>query len=191
MSERILVLCTANRIRSVLFSALLTRYVGGAGWDARVEVSSAGILEGGAPPEPETFTAASRLGLDVQAHRSRQVDRDIVDAAELILGAERNHVAEVWALRHDALARTFTYAEFAGLAASAPTRGPGEPLDTYTRRIAAAGGTREIRAVMAEPVVLDVTDPVGRPTAEVLAVADELDRLAAAICASAWPRDAA
>lgn len=187
MSERVLVLCTANRIRSVLFAALLRRYLVASGWDGRVAVSSAGILEGGVPPEPETVTAAARFGLDVREHRSRQLDRDIVDSADLIVGAERNHVAEVWALRHDALPRTFTYAEFAGLAATAPARRPGEHLDRYVRRVAAAGGTREIRAVMAEPVVLDVADPVGRPSAEVLAVAAELDRLAAAICASVWP----
>lgn len=180
-------MCTANRIRSVLFAGMLQRFLAGGGWAGQVHLSSAGILEGGAPPEPETVAAAAHFGMDVSSHRSRQLDRDLVDSADLVLGAERNHVAEVWALRHDALARTFTYAEFAGLAASSPARRPGEQIDRYLRRLVPAGEMREIRAVMGESALLDVSDPVGRPAADVLAVATELDRLAAAICASAWP----
>lgn len=186
MTDRVLVLCTANRIRSVLFTALLDRYLATSGWSAHVVVSSAGLLEAGAPPAREAFTAAARFGFDLSGHRSRRLDRDLIDASHLILGAERNHVAEVWALRHEALTRTFTYVEFAQLLSVSAPRTQDEDLHAFVERVRGGSG-RDVRTVMAAPDSWDVTDPVGRPTPTVLAVAAELDRLATGIGAATWP----
>lgn len=185
--ERVLVLCTANRIRSVLFAALLVRHLDGSGWSDRVAVSSAGLLQSGVPPEPEALTAAASLGLDVRDHRSRHLDRHLVDDADLVLGAERSHVAEVWALRHKALTRTFTYNELAGFAEATGPRHEGEKLHAYLHRAAGASAPRDVRGVMGAPETLDVADPVGRPTAVVLSIAAHLDRTSASIGAAVWP----
>src|SRR5439155_17823810 len=77
--EHILVVCTANRCRSPLAAALLRDEISRRGVAARVD--SSGLLEAGHPATEETLDAASALGLDLEDHRSGQLDIDLARAA--------------------------------------------------------------------------------------------------------------
>jgi protein-tyrosine-phosphatase len=94
VSHRVLVLCTGNVVRSVIFASVLAR-VG----DNRFEVRSAGThVVDGQGVSARTLAAATTLGdfaADLRAHRSAQVTDDDVAWADGILAAEADHVAYV------------------------------------------------------------------------------------------------
>ena len=70
MTSHILVLCTANRCRSVMAEALLAgpRVAGVAG-----AVRSAGLMREGETPPPEVVSVMGACGIDVKLHLSRVV----------------------------------------------------------------------------------------------------------------------
>jgi protein-tyrosine-phosphatase len=109
---RILAVCTHNRTRSVMFAALLEALLGDQlGRDA-VAVKSSGFAPVGLPPIPDAVDAMRRRGLDVSAHRSSVTTLTLVDGADLILTAERDHVVKIAGLSSAAFRRTFTLPEF-------------------------------------------------------------------------------
>ncbi len=81
---RILVLCAGNICRSPMAEMILRRSLANRGVDA--EVSSAGLwAEAGLPASDGASAAAERLGLDLRAHRSAQLDPSDVARADLVL----------------------------------------------------------------------------------------------------------
>jgi protein-tyrosine phosphatase len=184
MTDRVLVLCTANRIRSVLFGASLCRHVIAAGWGDRVQITTAGLLEPGQPPTPAAVGAAARFGRDVRDHLSVRVTRHHLLEADLILGAERHHVAEVYAMAPEQFSRAFTYIEFGALVGSAPPRAYDETLSTFVERVSPARTPLDVANAAAD---LDVSDPASEQTARVLQTGAALERLAARIAARTWP----
>lgn len=81
--HRIVVLCTANRVRSPFAEHYLARRVGSG-----ASVLSRGVLEGGAPCPGEAIEAASKHGLDLSKHRSRTVQMPELLQADLVLTME-------------------------------------------------------------------------------------------------------
>lgn len=81
--DSILCVCTGNICRSPLAEGLIKRDLPG------VRVSSAGIgaMEGGRMPEPAARIAV-REGLDLEAHRGRQITSQILREHELVLVME-------------------------------------------------------------------------------------------------------
>jgi protein-tyrosine phosphatase len=75
----VLVLCTANRVRSPLAEAWIRRAAPG------LAVKSRGIMEGGAPTPREGIAAARSLGLDLLRHRSVRLEATDLVAAHLVL----------------------------------------------------------------------------------------------------------
>ena len=94
MFDRILVLCTGNICRSPMAEILLRHHLGVAG--ARTEVQSAGT---GALVDHGADTSAVSLmqdrGLDLTAHRARQVTRELTRWADVILVMEGHHRDEL------------------------------------------------------------------------------------------------
>ena len=89
-AQGVLVVCTANRCRSVMAGALLARRLGAAGvagW-----VRSAGLLGTGQPASLEAVSVMASYGLDVSRHRSRLMTADELGAASLVLAMAREHV---------------------------------------------------------------------------------------------------
>ena len=99
-SVSILYVCTGNICRSPLAEALLKDYARRQGASARLRVSSAGTHGlTGYPATPEAQEAGRRWGLDLSAHRAREITASIASSADIILAATRRH--------HDWLRRRF------------------------------------------------------------------------------------
>ena len=82
----ILFLCTGNTCRSPMACALARAY--------GVEAESAGLCaRPGAPASPRAIRAAGRYGVDLSAHRARQVDEDMLRRAKQIWVMTEEHRA--------------------------------------------------------------------------------------------------
>jgi protein-tyrosine phosphatase len=88
-SFSIVIVCTANRFRSPLAAAVLSREL----QPLPVEVVSRGTRDVGAmPPLTQALDSASRLGVDISRHRARRLKaEDLLDAG-LVLGFESSHL---------------------------------------------------------------------------------------------------
>jgi len=125
----VLLVCTGNTCRSPMAEAIARDEIAKAG-GVEVRVVSAGAAAStGAPATPEAVTAMKAAGLDLSTHRSRNLTRDMIAEADLILGMSRSHVAAVLAADPTAVAKTTTL-DPEGADIPDPIGGP---LDVYTR----------------------------------------------------------
>src|SRR6266566_2449371 len=76
-------------------------------------------------------------GLDIPGHENRQMTRELVEDADLVLGMTRDHVSIAIARSPDARGRTFLVGELARLGAEAGPRGAAEPPALWAERAAA------------------------------------------------------
>lgn len=117
---RILMVCTANVCRSPIAEHLATAFLHdrlGAG-AARITVTSAGTAGwDGEPMQPHAETALVEAGIDPSGFVARTLTADLIDAADLILTAAREHRAAAVTLLPRAVARAFTIFEFGRLLA--------------------------------------------------------------------------
>src|ERR1044071_920605 len=79
----VLLVCTANQCRSPMAEALLRDLIATHGLQARV--ISAGLYPSGNPATPDAVKVMAERGLDLQAHRSRQIEPSLLQAADLIV----------------------------------------------------------------------------------------------------------
>lgn len=172
-------MCTGNVCRSPSVAGLLARYLDGA-VDVDGEtwaVTSAGTAAGHAVEvDRSTRRAASRLGVHLAEHRSRQLDRDILnrDGADLVIAVAREHLRAVVAVDSAAWSRTFTLKELVRRARAAG-------------RVTSAGSFIEWRGMMtagrraaellAPDAADDVEDPYGRGRGASTAMLAEVDGL--------------
>jgi protein-tyrosine-phosphatase len=180
----LLVLCTANQCRSPMAEVLLRRHLEVAGVDAAV--SSAGIYQGGVPATHHGVDAMAARGLDLGAHKSRQMDAEMLRRADLVIAMARMHVREAAVLAPEVLRKTFTLKELSRVAAAVGERARDEPLDGWLARIASGRVTRSLVGVGHDDA-LDVADPVGRGRGAYEATADLLDRLLGEVVDLAFP----
>lgn len=148
-----------------------------------VTVRSSGFGPAGLPAIADAVDAMARRGFDVSAHRSGPTTVALVDGADVIITAERDHVVEIAALSPRAFSRAMTLPEFLALAADAP------PPSTADVRSWVESLTADRTAgVYLRSTVPEVADPTGLPgrafEAAVVAIehqcADAADHLAAA-----------
>src|SRR5690606_6892784 len=86
MFERILVVCVGNICRSPMAEALLREALPGR------RVSSAGIgALVGEPADPLAVQLMRERGLDIGAHRGRQLDEPLLRENDVLLVMERGH----------------------------------------------------------------------------------------------------
>jgi protein-tyrosine-phosphatase len=88
----ILFVCTANRFRSPIAAACAELMLCTAGQPGEWTVISAGTWsEPGLPAHPKAILAAAALGLDLSAHRTREVNTALMAAADLVIVMEHGH----------------------------------------------------------------------------------------------------
>ena len=102
-------MCTHNRTRSVLAAGLLQHKLQSAGLTAVVE--SGGFGPEGMPATPETVEMLRRIGVDASQHLSRRAVGPLVRGADLIIGAERQHVVRLVVEEGADFRRVFTLPE--------------------------------------------------------------------------------
>ena len=95
---RVLFVCTGNICRSALAEAIAVREAGARDMHG-VQPSSAGTSAwDGAPASDGALLVGIERRLDLNAHRSRQLNREIVDESDLILAMGPHHVERIEAL---------------------------------------------------------------------------------------------
>ena len=158
----VLVVCTANMIRSPLAELYLREKFA----DLSITVRSAGTHP--APGDGMTRRArdaAKALGLsmtDAEAHRPQLLTREMVEQADIILGASRIHRSACVRMDLSALGRAFTMREFARLSAAVDD-------EALQRAVDRAGDDPNARVRAATDLVREVrgtTDPPGDPTVD-------------------------
>ncbi len=79
-----------------------------------VEARSAGVFAGaGAPASPSAIAAMSAYGVDISGHRSAQMDKPMIEEADLILAMTSGHRAHIGAKSPAALAKTRLLMDYA------------------------------------------------------------------------------
>lgn len=97
MTYRILTVCTGNICRSPMAEHALRRALEDAGLGDRVEVASVGTSgwEVGNPIDPRAGDLLRRHGIPTDAHRARRMDEAELQAADLVLALDHDHVGPV------------------------------------------------------------------------------------------------
>jgi protein-tyrosine phosphatase len=180
----ILLLCTANVCRSVIARELLNRRLVDHG--VRATVRSAGMLGSGQRAAPEVVRALREIGLDVSAHRSRQMSDADLQRADLVLAMAREHLRYAVVLAPQAWPKAFTLKELVRRATSAGPRRPDQPLPDWLGRI---HQSRDRLELLGEREADDVADPIGGPPGGYDATVAQLDALLARLADLAWGRE--
>ena len=152
----LLFVCTGNICRSptahlIAAAKLPTEHV---------RVHSAGTYGlQGYPVEPAAARLLEREGIGCASFAASRLDKDAIDAADLVLGMTREHRTAVVTLAPKALPKTFTLRELARLGAHVPEVPGDDPAERARALVAAAAAQRG--KVWAQPEQDDVADPYG------------------------------
>lgn len=96
---RILFVCSGNTCRSPLAEAVLKRMAEDAG-RSDIEVSSAGTQAwDGSPASDGSLLVGMERGLELSAHRSRQLTTEMLEEADLVLVMAPSHLAQAKQMR--------------------------------------------------------------------------------------------
>lgn len=115
--------CVGNVCRSPMAEALMAGRARAAG--RAVRVSSAGLAAlVGEPAQPLAVELLRERGIDLSAHRARQLTPDILAGFELVLVMEEEHRREVGRMVPAARGRVRRLGEFGGFDVPDPYLGP-------------------------------------------------------------------
>jgi protein-tyrosine phosphatase len=151
-------------------AAILQQRLAERGVDARV--TSAGTRAWNQGATDDAVAVMREHGLEISTHENRQLTRELVEEADLVLGMTRDHVSIATVRSPGARERTFLVGELARLGADVGPRGESEPVAAWAGRAAEARPTsRPLGRAMDE-----IGDPVGEPIEVYRRTAAELDR---------------
>jgi protein-tyrosine phosphatase len=122
MLDRVLVVCVGNICRSPMAEALLRARLGHG---PRFDVSSAGVSALVGRPADESAVALMReRGIDISAHRARQLTPQLVAASDLVLVMETGHERAVLDIAPQARGKVQRIGRFGNFDVPDPYRQP-------------------------------------------------------------------
>jgi len=196
---RILVVCTGNICRSPFAERLLQDAFGRIAfaasddaWRAGVQVASAGThAMVGNPIEPTMADQLEPYGSAGFDHVARQLERELIADADLVLALTRDHRRDIVRLLPNASRRVFALGEFVRLledavAADAIEAGQSVPApELMAAVVEGAAARRGFVPAPDDPAVDDVIDPYRRAAgvyeASAAQIAEFIGRIEAAI----------
>lgn len=92
---KILAVCLGNICRSPLAEGLLRREAAARGLDWEIASGGTAGYHTGNPPDPRSVAVAREHGLDISAQRSHRVTLADLEHYDLILGMDRQNVADL------------------------------------------------------------------------------------------------
>lgn len=117
MTERktILLVCTGNLCRSPMAAGLLRHQLEAAGLTDKYDVQSAGTWAVvGEPASAYARRVMSKRGIDISAHRARDISAEMVAQADLILVMTEAHREAIEAEFPEARSKTYLLSEMIG-----------------------------------------------------------------------------
>ncbi|MEW1706389.1 hypothetical protein AB0230_04020 [Microbacterium sp. NPDC089190] len=177
-ADRVVIVCTANVIRSAFVAALLSSR-SPEGHKAHLTFQSAGTLARPSTPADEKVVTLGRTyGLSLEGHRARRLDEGFLRTGDTVLCAERAHRRVVLDLRPDLISSVFTIREFSRLVETVPGRAP-----SWAALVQAASRSRLSRPPR-DPEEDDMLDPVGGADAAWLAFERQATQAVSSILAA-------
>jgi protein-tyrosine phosphatase len=174
----LVIVCTGNRFRSPLAAALVEQLVA----DLPVRVSSLGTLDlHGSPPLRAATKHATRLGLDLSAHRARTLLTADLRHADLVIGFERAHVGAAVLEARAPRERSFLLTELVELLEGLPVPESGDPVRRARAAVREAEtGRREDEGDWYD----EIPDPLGGSARLARQVAEDVQRLTVSLVRS-------
>ncbi|MDO8337999.1 MAG: low molecular weight phosphatase family protein [Microcella sp.] len=164
----ILTVCTGNICRSPLAEQLLRSGLGSVP-GVRVRSAGSGALVGETMTEQAQALSRRFAGEGADVHLARQLSKEELRSADLVLGATREHRRAAVELLPRASRHTFTIREFARLAEALDdsdlrelTAAPSGPGDRLRLFVELAATKRGIAVPPEEPEDDDIIDPYRR-----------------------------
>lgn len=180
---RVLFVCTGNLCRSPSAALFLQRQLAEAGTEG-VTVSSAGTLEAEVGPPPLLVEECYRFGIDLGSHVARSIDPAMIEEADLVVGAAREHVREVVVAVPSSFPTCFTLREIARRGLDAGPRGASEALGSWLARLHEG---RQRREMVGDSPLDDIADPMGGMSADYREMLHEVSALTLTLRKLAWP----
>jgi protein-tyrosine phosphatase len=146
-------------------------------------VHSAGLMDDGRAATADGVQVMAARGVDTSGHLSRHMTRDMLDAADLVVGMAREHVREAVLLHPDAWPRSFTLKELVRRGEEAGPRSADQPLLEWLDKVQAGRSRSDLLGVSLDD---DVADPIGQRRPVYEKTADELDDLTRRLAALLW-----
>ena len=163
----VLFVCTGNVCRSPMAEGFLRDQAGRRGLD--IDVRSTGTHAwNGRAATIDGRRVMNELGVPIDDHRTLELDRDLMDWADLVICLATEHLRETRRTYPDAADKTFTLKGFLEILPSLPAG-----VDTEAWLIAAAS-QRHVADAVASP---DVDDPFGERQTAYRRVATEIQEL--------------
>jgi protein-tyrosine phosphatase len=129
---KVLFVCSGNTCRSPMCEGYMKKLCREAGLDD-VEALSAGVFAGtGEGASSAAKTALREHGVDLESHRSRPLDANLIEEADLIVALGTSHRRSIGAIAPKALAKTKLLLEYADKPDADVADPFGGPVETYS-----------------------------------------------------------
>ena len=149
-----------------------------------MHVGSAGLRLVGEPASANGVDVLADRGIDLSGHRSRILDRELLENSDLALAMAREHLREAVLALPDLWPRAFTLKELVRRGQMIGTRAPGESIDGWLARAHAGRNRADLLGSSPDD---DVEDPMGLSRSAYEQTAAELSELVDRLVDLLWP----
>ncbi|WP_352419511.1 low molecular weight protein arginine phosphatase [Proteiniborus sp.] len=112
--KTILFVCTGNTCRSSMAEWLFRHMVEEQGLQDEINIESAGVFAAtGESASLQAIEAMEKHSIDISSHKSRQLTKEMLDKADLILAMTNRHKRAIATISNNAIDKTFTLTEYA------------------------------------------------------------------------------